>query len=128
MICFSYFCQKKCFPFWAWPIKTPFCANWVPKTIFFRTAGLHHKLLILIESCNIFHLKSAKKSKVGVVFGAKFGPNLFCCEKTKKLVFWWVFFDILLEVYIYKHDIVLKEIPEWKLKAKLARNTIFEGN
>ena len=43
--------------------------------LFFRTAGLQHKLLILIVSPNIFYWKSAKKSKVGVVFGAKFGPN-----------------------------------------------------
>ena len=43
--------------------------------LFFRTAGLQHKLLILIVSPNIFHWKSAKESKVGVVFGAKFGPN-----------------------------------------------------
>ena len=31
-------------------------------------------------------------------------------------------FYILHEVYIFI------EIPEWKLKAKLARNTIYEGN
>ena len=30
------------------------------------------------------------------------------------------------EVYIYKQEVVV--IKEWKLKAKLARNTIFEGN
>ena len=39
-----------------------------------------------------------------------------------------VFFVILHEVYIYKHDVVFIEISEWKLKAKLARNTIFEEN
>ena len=32
------------------------------------------------------------------------------------------FFNILHEV------VVVIEKPEWKLKAKLARNTIFEGN
>ena len=42
---------------------------------FLRTAALQSKLLILIESPNIFHWKSAKKSEVGVVFGAKFVPN-----------------------------------------------------
>ena len=36
---------------------------------------MQHKLLILIESPNIFHWKSAIKSKVDVVFGGKFGPN-----------------------------------------------------
>ena len=38
------------------------------------------------------------------------------------------FSDILHEVYIYKQDVVVVEIPEWKLKAKVARSTIFEGN
>ena len=39
-----------------------------------------------------------------------------------------VFLNILHEVYIYKHEIVFIEVPESKLKVKLARNTIFEGN
>ena len=39
------------------------------------STGFQHKLLILIVSSNIFHWKSVKESKVGVVFGAKFGPN-----------------------------------------------------
>ena len=43
--------------------------------LFFRTAGLQQKLLILIVSPNIFHWKSAKESNVGMVFGAKCGPN-----------------------------------------------------
>ena len=43
--------------------------------LFFKTTGFQHKLLILIKSPNIFHWKSAKKSKVGVLFGAKFGQN-----------------------------------------------------
>ena len=30
--------------------------------------------------------------------------------------------------YIYEQEAVVIEIPEWKLKAKIARNTIFEGN
>ena len=38
------------------------------------------------------------------------------------------FFNILHEVYICKQEVVFIEIPKWKLKAKLARNTIFEGN
>ena len=42
--------------------------------LFFRTTGLQHKLLILYP-LNIFDWKSAKKSKAGVVFGAKIGPN-----------------------------------------------------
>ena len=36
------------------------------------------------------------------------------------------FFHILLEVYIYKLKVVVIEIPEWKLKTKLARNTILK--
>ena len=56
------------------------------------------------------------------------GPNLVQCEKTKKNWYFNGFFDILLKVYIYKHKVVFIEIAEWKLKAKLARNTIFEGN
>ena len=43
--------------------------------LFFRTNGLQHTLLKLIESPNIFHRKSATKNKLGVVFGAEFGPN-----------------------------------------------------
>ena len=29
---------------------------------------------------------------------------------------------------MYKQEIVVIEIPGWKFKAKLATNTIFEGN
>ena len=38
------------------------------------------------------------------------------------------FLNILHEVYIYKHQVVFIEISEQKLKAKLGRNTTFEGN
>ena len=38
------------------------------------------------------------------------------------------FFNILHELYIYKHEVVSIEIPKWKLKSELARNIIFEGN
>ena len=38
------------------------------------------------------------------------------------------FFHILHEVYIEKQKLLVIEIPEWKLKAKLARNTIFKVN
>ena len=48
----------------------------------FRTIGLQLKLLILIESPNIFHWKPAKKTNKnknkkqnGCGLGAKFGPN-----------------------------------------------------
>ena len=84
MICFCYFYQKKKNFFILGVVNNdPFSMQiGLKKTIFkrfyqlfFRTAGLQHKLLILIVSPNIFHWKSAKESKVGVVFGAKFGPN-----------------------------------------------------
>ena len=38
------------------------------------------------------------------------------------------FFHILYEVYIYKEELVVTELHEWKLKAKLARDTIFKGS
>ena len=46
--------------------KDSFFVEIGPKTIYqiiFRTTGLQHKLLILIESPDIFHWKSAKKGK-----------------------------------------------------------------
>ena len=68
MICFCYFCKKIVFisgvahndPFYVQigPQKTIFQRFYQH---FFRTNGLQHKLLILIESPNIFHWKSAKK-------------------------------------------------------------------
>ena len=93
MICFSYFCKKNCFPYRAWPIMTPcLCKLGTKKTIFkrfyqlfFRTTGLQQELLILIESPNIFHWKSAKKSKVGVVCRANLGQIWHnVVKKTKK--------------------------------------------
>ena len=82
MMCFCYFCQKKNSTLGV-AHNSPFSVQIESKKtifkrfyqLFFRTAGLQHKLLILIVSPNIFYWKSAKKSKVGVVFGAKFGPN-----------------------------------------------------
>ena len=38
------------------------------------------------------------------------------------------FFCILYEEYILKQGVVVTEIPDWKLKAKIARNTTFEEN
>ena len=53
---------------------------------YFRTNGLQLKLLILIESLNIFHWKTAKKTQQsGCGLGAKSGPiYLKCCEKRKE--------------------------------------------
>ena len=66
----------------------PFYVQIGPKKQFLRgftNYGLQHKLLILIESLNIFHGKSTKKSKVGVVFGQDLGqirPNVVKNKET----------------------------------------------
>ena len=83
MICFCYSCQKIFFSILGGTHNDPFSVQTGPKgtiferfyQLFFRTAGLQHKLLILIQSPNIFHWKSAKKGKVVVVFGSNFRPN-----------------------------------------------------
>ena len=92
MICFRYFYKKK--------------KNLIGFTNFFsELLDCKPKLLILIEA--------PKKGKLGGVFEAKFGQNLVqCCEKTKKLVIQLSFSDTLHEVYIYKHILVVIEIPE----------------
>ena len=137
MIFFCYFCQKSCFWLWVWPIWPLFCANWTQKkqffrgfTIFFpRTIGLQHKLLILIESTYIFHSKSQKKGKwvwFLVQNNGQIRPNVM--KKQRNWHFNRVFFHIFHELYIWKQKVVGIEIPEWKLKTKLARNTIFNGN
>ena len=71
---------------------------------FFRTTGLQHKLLILIESPNKFHLNlqnnnnnNKNKNKVGVVL-AKLRPMLI--KKAKKLTLSIAFFHILHTEYI----------------------------
>ena len=85
MIWFCYLCKKKiCFGHGPW--GSCFCTSWAKKwyflgvlAIFLITTGFHLKLLILIESLNIFHWKPAKKIKVGVVLGkiwAKLSPML----------------------------------------------------
>ena len=83
MICFCYLYQKKIFFILGVVHDDPFSMQIGSKKtifqrfyqLFFRTAGFQHKLLILIVSSNIFHWKSVKESKVGVVFGEKIGPN-----------------------------------------------------
>ena len=85
MICFCYFYQKQFFPLLGVAHNDPFSVQIGSKKttfkfkrfyqLFFRTAGLQNKLLILIVYPNIFHWKSAKEYEVGVVFGAKYGPN-----------------------------------------------------
>ena len=138
MICFCYFCRKFFFFILGVAHNDPFFVQIVPqKTIFkrfyqlfFGTNGLQHQVLILIESPYIIYWKSAKKSKGGVVFEVKFGSNqVQCCEKTKKLALSMGFFKFCMRnAFKSKKYIVVIEIPEWKLKAKIARNTTFEEN
>ena len=40
----------------------------------------------------------------------------------------WVFFHILYWEYLLKQEVVVVQTSEWKFKANIARNTIFEGN
>ena len=49
-------------------------------------------------------------------------------RKAKKLALSIDFFHTLLGEYILKQEVVIIEIPEWKYKASLARNTTFDGN
>ena len=49
-------------------------------------------------------------------------------RKAKKLALSIDFFHTLLGEYILKQEVVVIEIPEWKYKASLARNTTFDGN
>ena len=55
--------------------KKHFLRDFIPT--FFQNYWIAAQVIdiISIESPNIFHWKSAKKSKVDVVFGAKFGSN-----------------------------------------------------
>ena len=48
-------------------------------------------------------------------------------KKTRELVFQWVFFIFCMRYTFTSKKVVVIEIPEWKLKTILARNTIFEG-
>ena len=85
MICFCYFFQKTLFFILGVIYNDPFCANCGQKSNFqrvypfFRATGLQHKLLILLESPNIFHQKSTKKLKQVWSFGQALGqirPNV----------------------------------------------------
>ena len=48
-------------------------------------------------------------------------------KKVKKLALSIGFFHILHGKYLLKHKVVVVQIPEWKFKANIARNTTFEG-
>ena len=57
---------------------------------FFRTTGVQHKLLVLIESHNIFNWKSEWV----------WSKLVQCCEKTKKMAISIGFFHILHEEHL----------------------------
>ena len=131
MIYFCYFCPKNFFSTLGVAHDDPFSVQIGSKKtiferfyqLFFRTPGLQHKLLIWIVSPNIFHWKSARKSKVGVVFGVQ------CCKKKQRnWYFNGVFFIFCMRYTFTSKKVVVIEIPEWKLKTILARNIIFEGD
>ena len=126
--------EKNCFFVWGMAHTDLFCASWVQKwqflevlPIFFRTTKLQLKLLILIESPNIFHWESAKKQS-GCGLGTKFGPNwVQCSEKSKKTGIINFFFSYLHGEYILKQEVEVVQTPEWKFKANIARNATFAG-
>ena len=76
----------------------------------------------------MLHWKPAKKIKLGVVFGAKFGPNYVqCCEKSKEtgniIRFFFIFY---LGLPFKKQEAVAVKPPEWKFIAiMVAKNTKF---
>ena len=75
-------------------------------------------------------MEISQKKKSGCGLGeniwAKLGPILL--KNPKETGISMGFFHILYEVYIYKEELVVTELHEWKLKAKLARDTIFKGS
>ena len=98
------FLQKKLFCSSAVAQGDPFRAQASLPIFFFRTTGLQHKLLILIESPNKFHLNlqnnnnnNKNKNKVGVVLG-QITSNVN--KKAKKLTLSIAFFHILHTEYI----------------------------
>ena len=91
-----------------------------------RYIWLQHKLLKLTESPNMWHWKSVKKSKVSVVFGAKYGPDYIqMWWKNKETRIQMVFLNILHSYTFTRRSSGYRNICEWKLNAILARNTIF---
>ena len=56
---------------------------------------------------------------------AKLGPNIVKKQRLLSLGFFSYF---AWEEYISKQEVEVIEIPEWKLKVKIARNITFEEN
>ena len=70
MISFCYFCKKNYFAVRRWPKLTPFERKQVYQ-FFFRTTGLQHKLLILIDPPNIFFFQKKKMVWGQITFNVK---------------------------------------------------------
>ena len=135
MICFCHFCQKKKFSILGVVHKNPFSVQIGSKKtifkrfyqLFLRTAGLQHKLLILIVSLTYFIGNQSKKVKWVWSLRQNLGQIRSNVVKiTKELVFQWGFFHMRY-TFTNKTAVVI-ETPEWKVKTILARNTTFEGN
>ena len=74
-------------------------------------------LLILIESPNIFHWKSAKKIKVGVALGQNLGQiRSNVVQKVKERVLLIGFFHMLHREYLLKQKAVVVQTAEWKVR------------
>ena len=112
MICFV-ISEKKKKLFWAGSMGTPFLHRYLGNkcllvvifrgfsNFFFTTTGFQLKLLILIESPDIFHWEPAKKIKVGVVLGQYLGQiRSNVVKKVKKQALSIVFFHILNGEYL----------------------------
>ena len=86
---------------------------------FSRTTELHATQVIHINwNPNIYNYKSVEKKKSGCGLWGKIWANFVqCCEKTKKNGHFNGFFLIFCMRYTFTN---MKEIPEWKLKPKLA--------
>ena len=137
MICFCYFCKKNYLFILGVAHGKPIFAQVGPKNgnfqgfqqFFFRTTGFQLKLLILIEFPNIIHRQSTKKKKVGVVFGAKFGPDQAqCCDKSIETSIINRFLSYFIGEYLLKLKAVVVHTPEWKAEANIAKNATFEGH
>ena len=97
---------------------------------FFRTTGFQLKLLMLIESSNIFHWKTGKKNQIGCGLWGNLGQvrsNVVKKVKKRALSIVFFFFHILHGEYPLKQKLVVAKTSEWKFKANIARNATFEG-
>ena len=133
MICFCHFCKKKNFVCVGCGPYQPLFSEFGHKNDNFyrfhqnilRTTGLQLKLLMLIESPNIFHWKPEKK--MGVILVKNLGQiSSNVVKKVKNLALSISFSHMLHREYILKQEVVVVKTLEWKFKANIARNAIFQ--